>query len=614
MSITFLVGMFTFFLGLFHLGSLANVVSQSVLTGFLTASALVIALSQFKYLLGIPVPRFTYSHQTIIYLLVHLHQTNWAAVVLGFGTLAILLLIRHWKKKNKKPPTTGGAYQKYFYNFMSVFVNLSNFLIILLGALIAQLLVSNGIEIRIVGNVPKGFLPPSFNLVPAEQLLNLVPSALAIAFVAFAGNWAVTVKYANLNHYKPDATQELVGTGLAMTVGMLFNAFVVSGGLARSAVNAESGAQTQLAGCITAICMIVALCTLTSFFYYIPMAVLAAIIEVSIVSMLDFESMVKAYHKDKRDCLVMVVTFLFTFFLGVTQGLFVGFCISIAFILRTTAFPHIGVLGRLLHRGSGDDLTDLIGQYRDVKRFPEAEQIPGYAIIRLDASLYFANCEHFKSFVLSAAEGKFHSEPDFPIHTIILDASAWIDIDLTGVQTLFELRDELLHFKNDQQKITLLIAAAKGVIRDRLKENKYVDGLDRNSFYMSIDDAISRKRPRLSQASLDDYLKLNAVQNILQNGNDVVQSPMISDNNKDTNSNNESSFELISIEEGSRKRSPKEKGRLSPMRVSSSSTKIPGLTNERPFGNTYTSLSNHNEESIPSHSQPNEDKTDDLSF
>eukprot|EP01040_Poterioochromonas_malhamensis_P003310 gene3310-3532_t len=485
MSITFLVGVFTFFLGLFRLGSLSNVISHSVLTGFLTASALVIAVSQVKYLFGIHVPRFDYNHQTVIYILVHLPETKWAAVLVGGCALAVLIGVREWKKKNK---SSANVRSILLFRILTVLANFSNFLIIIFGAIIAHVMVASNIDIDIIGSVPSGIMPPSFQIVELPQLIDLVPSSLAIAFVAFAGNWAVGVKYATLNHYTVDATQELVGTGVAMIVGVFFNSFVVAGGLARSAVNAESGAMTQLSSCFTATFMIIALLSLTSFFYYIPMTVLAAVIEVSIISMIDFDSMIKAYKKDRRDCFVMVITFLFTFFLGVTEGLFVGICISIAMVMKTTAFPHIVILGKLPDQPTG--------QYRDIKRFPEAEQIPGYAIIRMDASLYFANCNHFKSSILSAANGKFHTDSE-SIHTVIIDASAWVDIDLMGIQTLFELRDECN--KHTPNKIQLLIACAKGMIRDRLKECQYIETVNmQSSFFMSIDDAILRRRPCLS--------------------------------------------------------------------------------------------------------------------
>lgn len=304
----------------------------------------------------------------------------------------------------------------------------------------------------------------------------------------------MATKYAAIHHYEVDATQELVGSGLAIFVGVFFNCFVVAGGLARSAVNAESGAMTQMTSCFVAIFMILALLTLTSLFYYIPMAVLAAVIEVSIISMLDFASMVKAYQIDRRDCLVMVLTFLITFFVGVTEGLFVGIGISIALVLKTTAFPHMVLLGQLPQDPQ---------VFRDIQRYPETVQIPGYAIIRMDASPYFANCASFKGFVEKVMDGKHRSSSSKSIHTVILDASPWVDIDLMGIQTLFELRESL---KKRRRPKSLLIACAKGKIRDRLRKSHFVDAEGLNhAFYASIDDAIQRRLPRLSITSLQAH-------------------------------------------------------------------------------------------------------------
>jgi len=235
---------------------------------------------------------------------------------------------------------------------------------------------------------------------------------MAIAFVSFAGNWyrtsfgyrsntsckfftffrAIAKKYALLNNYAVDATQELVAYGFSNIIGVLFNSFVVSGGLARTAVNAESGAKTQISGCITAVLILLSLLLLTSFFYYIPMAVLSAIIQVSIASMVDFGEMVNAYKIKKSDSLVMVVTFLATFFVGVTDGLFVGIVLSLSMIFHSTAFPYVAHLGKL-PPSEGN-------HFKDISRFSTAQQIPGVAIIRMDATLSFVNCDYFQKVLL----------------------------------------------------------------------------------------------------------------------------------------------------------------------------------------------------------------------
>jgi SulP family sulfate permease len=473
LSISLLVGYISFFLGLFRLGALANVISHSVLVGFVTASALVIFVSQVKYSLGINVPRFTYTHQTIGYILEHIHESNWRAILIGLVTFALLYLTKEWKRRNKAP---SAAFPPLLFNSMVILVNLSNLLAIILGSLIAKAIVDQGGELRIIGDVPSGLKMPSLDIVSIGELISLIPSAFALAIVAFANNWAIAMKYADANKYKIEATQELVASGLATIVGVPFHSFLVAGGLARTAVNAESGAMTQFSGIICGSLMLLALFVFTQFFYYIPMTVLGAIIEVSIIGMIDFQSMREAYKIDPRDCFVMVMTLLVTFFVGVVDGLFVGIFLSFVMVMKGVAFPNIVHLGKL---------SDDEGVYfKDVDRFPEASQVPGFAIVRLDASPFFGNINHFKETILAASQGAFHSSSE-PIHTVVLDASAWIDIDLSGIEAL------RIVFRNlkESSNVTITIACTKGVIRDILRHSGITDVI----LAMSINDAIIGK-------------------------------------------------------------------------------------------------------------------------
>ena len=183
-----------------------------------------------------------------------------------------------------------------------------------------------------------------------------------------------------------------------------------------------------------------------------------------------------AYREHRKDCIVMVCTFLFTFFVGVSEGLFVGIGISLAMIIHSTAFPRVVHLGKLPEAEGG--------HYKDISRYTYAEQFPGIAVIRMDATLFFGNAAHFKDMVLRAAAGEFHSHPDVPIEKIVIDATSWIDIDLAGVKVLSELKDEL-------KTVTIAIANAKGHVRERLLNSPYINEnalLYKNS---SIRDAVA---------------------------------------------------------------------------------------------------------------------------
>jgi SulP family sulfate permease len=474
LNLSMVVGVCISLLGLFRLGALVNLIGESVLVGFLTASASVIFLNQVKYILGLHVPRFPYTYQTVVYILTHMQEVNGNACGLGFATLAVLLAVRAWKKRNKATPE---RLKSTYFRIMDTISKLSNFLCIIVGSIIAYAISVNGLYIDIVESVPSGLRAPSFTSIGFEKAVALVPGALAISFVAFAGNWAVAKKYASERDYEVDATQELIAEGMCVTIGSVFNCFAGSGGLARSAVNAESGAQTQLSGVISASLMLLAVQFLTSLFYYIPMAVLGAIIQVSVLSMLDFDAMVKAYHTHRKDCIVMVSTFLLTFFVGVSQGLIAGIVLSIAMIIHATAFPSIVHVGKLSDSEGG--------HYKDVARFKNARQHPGIAIIRMDATLFFANCAHFKDIALRAVAGEFHTSSE-PVKKLVIDASCWIDIDLAAVQVLFELRERLV----DKKKIQMAIVGAKWPIRAKLKQCHFSAGSPMHYYYYSIHDAL----------------------------------------------------------------------------------------------------------------------------
>lgn len=492
LNLSMVVGVCLFVLGLLRLGSLANLISESVLVGFLTASAMVIALNQVKYILGIAVPRFTYTFQTIIYILTHLDKTNGNAASLGIATMLLLYGVRLWKQKYKPTPE---RMQSMGYRAMLVLSKTSNFLCIVLGSLIAYGILRGGTCIDIVGSVPSGLKAPSFESVGFQHTIDMIPAALAVSFVAFAGNWAVAKKYAAERDYEVDATQELLAEGLAVGIGAFFNSFAGSGGLARSAVNAESGAQTQLSGVMVGVLMLISVQCLTSLFYYIPMCVLAAVIEISIISMLDFDSMVKAYRVHRSDCLVMVSTFALTFFVGVTEGLFCGIVLSIAVILYNSAFPYIAHLGKL-PESEGN-------AYKDIRRFKVAVQEPGVSIIRMDSTLFFANAGHFKDVALRAAAGEFHSSRT-PTFKLVVDASCWTDVDLTGVKTLFDLKVAC-----DKSGILLAIAGAKWKVRDKLRSNQFMAGTPKHYNYFSVQDAMSEV-DRSETASLLDSVEGSA--------------------------------------------------------------------------------------------------------
>jgi len=478
LCISFVTGLLTLLMGVFKLGTLSNFLSPSVLSGFMTGSSCVIVLNQLKYYLGLKMPRFTYSHEIIGYILTHLQETNVHALWIGVLTTGLLWAAktyRGWYKKMQRhlddPAMQTLGSRTYFQGLYTASL-LSSILSLVLGSVVAKTLIESNASptLGIVGFVPAGMLPPSAsflssNLLTPQDVFSLLPTCVILAVVGFTGNWAVSCKYAVAFKYEVDASQELIATGLTNLIGPFFNAFFASGGLARSAVNVESGARSQISSVISAVLIMAALQLCTTWFYYIPMAILAAIIVVSIVPMADFAEMHNAWKSDRRDFVVIFGTFLVTFWVGVREGVTLGLLLSVSSILLVNGFPPIVHLGRVVDPDHGSV------RYRNVARFPEAEQLPGTAIVRLDAgSLFFANTAHFKDVVMAASTGTFHSQRNVPIEHVILDGSSWSDIDLAGRKTIREIKEELA-----RKHIACSLCNLKFEVRDKLQTYDLAD-------------------------------------------------------------------------------------------------------------------------------------------
>jgi len=348
----------------------------------------------------------------------------------------------------------------------------SSFLALLIGAIVSRAMILHGCELDVVGLLPSGLLKPSLPVRDVWILIKLLPTAIVITLVSFATNLSIAMKFDKQVH----ATQELIAFGLANILSTFTNSFVSTGAVGRSSINVESGATTQMSAVISSSLVLVSVLFFSSAFYYIPMTVLAAVIEANVPVMIDFPAMRKAYHTKRGDFIVMMAAFLVTLFVGESEGLFVGMIVSFMMLIHNVASPTIAHLGKLPESEGG--------QFRDVQRFPSAEQIPGIAIVRMDATLFFANCEHFKDVIMQAVEGHYHTSP-LRIEKIVIDAKCWIDIDLAGISKLFEIKQELIRLPS--RPILVLANAHDEIVH--ILGSSFAD--DRCHIVLSIDDAVA---------------------------------------------------------------------------------------------------------------------------
>ncbi len=445
--LAFMVGGLQLIMGLGRLGFLVNFLSHPVLSGFTSAAALIIGLSQLKHLMGIPIPRSHFIHEILLYALQHLGDTHLPTLLIGGGGIVLLIALRRWK------PMFPGA-----------------LLVVILGTLVTWSLDLYEVGVKIVGEVPRGLPEPYVPDWNIADLRALLPTALAIALVGFMESIAVAKAVAARHGYEVDANQELVALGVANIGGGFFRSYPVTGGFSRTAVNDQAGAQTGLASLLSAGVIALTLLFLTPLFYYLPRAILASIIMVAVFGLIDLKEARFLWHVKRKDFYLMLVAFLATLALGIEQGILVAVVVSLLLVIHRSAYPHIAVLGRL------PGTT----HYRNVERYPEAITIPGVVIIRIDAALYFANIGFVKDFLR-----KLELQAEEPIRAVIIDASGINDIDSSALHGLQEIIREY-----QERGILLYFARVKGPVMDTLKRAGIVDLLGKEAFFMEVHEAV----------------------------------------------------------------------------------------------------------------------------
>ncbi|MCB9278140.1 MAG: sulfate permease [Lewinellaceae bacterium] len=445
-----IAGLIQLLLGGLRLGFLINFLSHPVISGFTSAAAFIIGFSQLKSLVGIDLPRSNQLHVLLASLAKNLHQINWAVMGIGLSSLALILIL---KKIRKSFP---GA-----------------LLAVVIWTLIVWVFGLHEKGIEIVGEVPKGL--PGFMIpkLSGGVLTELLPLALTICLISFIETLSIA-KTIEARHksYRVIPNQELIALGLTKVGGSFFHAFPTTGSFTRSAINDQAGAKTTLSSFFAASLIALTLLFLTPLFYYLPKAVLAAIVISAVLTLINYREMIELWRTDRRDFFALAATFILTLFVGIQQGVFTGIILSLLLILYQNSKPHVAVLGKL----PGQD------KYRNILRFPEAEQWPHVLMLRFDSQIYFGNAEYFRETI-----EKLSQEKGPALKLVILDASSIHDIDSSGLKVL---KDVVLYMRS--RSIAFCLSGAIGPVRDYLTKTGLIDELGSENLFLTVQDALNR--------------------------------------------------------------------------------------------------------------------------
>lgn len=439
MALALLSGLILLAAGLLRLGFLAWFLSHPVISGFISGSAVLIAIGQIKYILGIQFYS-TSVLSTIEQLIRHAPQTNTVTASIGLVALSFLFFARTRLAGLLRHLGLGAKAADLLTKLAPMAAVIASV------AVVASMHLDENAQVSIVGQVPTG-LPTLTLTLPGWQALNaLWAPALLISLVGFVESVSVAQSLAIKQGQRINPDRELLGIGAANVASALSGGFPVTGGFARSVVNFSAGANTPAASVISAVMMGIVLVGLTSWFHYLPHAVLAATIIVAVIGLIDTHTLKEAWHYDKADAVALLLTFLGVIVLGVEEGIVIGVALSLAVLVWRSSHPHMAVVGRV----PGTE------HFRNIERH-QVETLPGLIALRIDESIYFANAQLLEEKI----ESLITQQP--ATRHLLLILSAVNQIDTTALGMLTELEKSL-----STRQIVLHFAEVKGPVLDRL--------------------------------------------------------------------------------------------------------------------------------------------------
>ena len=435
-----LSGLMLVAMGLLRLGFIANLLSHPVISGFISASGILIAASQLKHILGVSAGGDT-LFEIGANLVAAVGEANPVTMVIGVSVVAFLF----WVRKRLKPLLLQARMPSRLADFLT---KAGPVAAVIVSTLVVALF---DLQVKVVGAIPQGLPPltmPPLDLGLARELL---APALLISLIGFVESVSVAQTLAAKRRQRIDPNHELMGLGTANLAAAFTGGYPVTGGFARSVVNFDAGAETPLAGVITAVGIAITAMFLTPLFFFLPQATLAATIIVAVLSLVDLASMRRTWTYSKADFTAMAVTILLVFTEGVETGVLAGVTVSIALFLWRTSRPHMAIVGQV----PGTE------HFRNILRHSVATS-PRVLSVRVDESLYFANARYLEDRIYDMVA----TRPQ--IEHVVLMCSAVNMIDASALESLEAISDRL-----KSAGVTFHLSEVKGPVMDALQRSDF---------------------------------------------------------------------------------------------------------------------------------------------
>ncbi|WP_116809897.1 SulP family inorganic anion transporter [Steroidobacter cummioxidans] len=450
-----------------RLGFLATFLSHPVISGFITAVAVLIAASQLKHLLGVDAEGDTLI-QLSPALIEAAPRANLPTVAIGLIATVFLFWARHGLKPLLLRFNVRERIADSLAKAGPVAAIIATTLVVALADLREQ-------GVHVVGSVPAGLPPLSLPRFDSTAWAQLLPAAALISLIGFVESISVAQTLAARRRQRVDANKELVGLGAANVAAAITSGYPVTGGFARSVVNFDAGARTQLASVFTAAGIALVAVLFTPLFRNLPQAALAATIIVSVLSLIDLETVRHTWRYSRSDFSAMAATIVVVLVVGIEAGILAGVTLSIVLYLWRTSRPHIAIVGQV----PGTE------HFRNVERHSVITS-PAVLSVRVDESLYFADARYLEDWLY----GEVARRPD--IRHVVLVCAAVNYIDASALDSLEVILDRL-----KQAGVTLHLSEVKGPVLDRLQRSDFLQHLT-GSVFMSQHQAMSTLDPEIT--------------------------------------------------------------------------------------------------------------------
>ncbi|MCP8686204.1 SulP family inorganic anion transporter [Marinobacterium sedimentorum] len=461
LTLTLLVGLMQFGMGLLRLGTLVNFISHTVVIGFTAGAAILIGTSQLKHVLGVAVPGGLSFIDGVSALIDQTGAVNTFSLAIGAITLLSALLVR---RLNRRWP--------------HLLIGMAT------GSLVCALLDGQAHDVALVGALP-GTLPPlSMPDLSAHTIQSLASGAFALALLGLIEAVSIARAIALRSHQQINGNQEFIGQGLANTLGSFFSCFVGSGSFTRSGANYDAGARTPLAAVFAASIQVCVLLLAPGLTAYLPLPAMAGAVLLIAWNLIDFHHIRQIIKSSRNEAIVLLVTFMSTLFIELEFAIYIGVFLSLGIYLRRTSRPTVMEVAPIQDHPRR--------QIKNIQRYA-LQQCPQLKIIRIDGSLFFGAIDHIQQRIRALThEGSGTKR-------VLIIGKGINFIDIAGAEMLIQEARRL-----QQRGGKLMFSSIKGTLMDELRANGYLEKIGEELFFDSPEAALADSVVALDQDVCDN--------------------------------------------------------------------------------------------------------------